>query len=173
MSDLETPYGKAMLALARKEGHRGRLPPTMNNFTASPLEALILKHIKDGDTSAEIARRINFSNASVARGLHTLATRGLVKKQGSAGQQNLWGPSERLAGVHIDSKVSERRQRILDAMQGEMTVAEITEKTFAEVGMDTGQMRNTLNDLRKMGMVARAGSVRMDMGRPVALWAKV
>jgi len=172
MSDLETLYGEAMLALARKEGHRGRLPPTMNNFTASPLEALILKHIKDGDTSAEIARRINFSNASVARGLHTLATRGLVKKQGSAGQQNIWGPSERLAGVHIDGKVSERRQRILDAMQGEMTVAEIAEKTFSEIGMDTGQIRNSLNDLRKMGEVTRVGTIRCN-DRFVATWARV
>ena len=172
MSNLETLYGKAMRALARKEGHRGRLPPTMNNFTASPLEALILKHIKDGDTSADIARRINFSNASVARGLHTLATRGLVRKQGSAGQQNLWGPSERLAGVHIDSKVSERRQRILDAMRGEMTVAEIAEKTFSEIGMDTGQIRNSLNDLRKMGEVTRVGTIRCN-DRFVATWARV
>ena len=172
MNDLETLYGEAMRALAKREGHRGRLPPTMNNFTASPLEALILKHIKDGDTSADIARRINFSNASVARGLHTLATRGLVRKQGSAGQQNLWGPSERLAGVHIDSKVSERRQRIIDALDGEMTVAEIAEKTFSEIGMDTGQIRNSLNDLRKMGEVNRVGTIRCN-DRFVATWARV
>lgn len=171
MSNLEELYGKAMRALAKQEGHRGRLPPTMNNFTASPLEALILKHIKDGDTSADIARRINFSNASVARGLHTLATRGLVKKQGSAGQQNLWGPSERLAGSHIDSKISERRQRILDAMQGEMTVAELAEKTFAEIGMDTNEMRNALNDLRKKGEVTRVGTMRRK-GSPIAIWAR-
>ena len=172
MSNLETLYGKAMRKLARDEGHRARLPPTMNNFTASPLEALIIKHIKDGDTSAAIARRINFSNASVARGLHTLSARGLVKKQGSAGQQNIWGPSERLAGVHIDGKVSERRQRILDAMQGAMTVADLTENTFAEIGMDTGQIRNSLNDLRKMGEVARVGTIRRN-DRFVATWARV
>jgi len=172
MSNLEALYGKAMRTLARQEGHRARLPPTMNNFTASPLEALIIKHIKDGDTSAAIARRINFSNASVARGLHTLATRGLVKKQGSAGQQNIWGPSERLSSVHIDSKVSERRQRVLDALQGEMTVADLTEKTFAEIGMDTGQMRNCLNDLRKLGEVERSGTIRRN-DRFVATWARI
>ena len=172
MSNLETLYGKAMRALAHKEGHRGRLPPTMNNFTASPLEALILKHIEDGYTSAAIARRINFSNASVARGLHTLATRGLVKKVGSIGSQNIWGPSTRLAVVRIDSRVSERRQRVLDALQGEMTVADLTEKTFAEIGMDTGQMRNCLNDLRKLGEVERSGTIRRN-DRFVATWAKL
>ena len=171
MSDLETLYGKAMRALAKKEGHQGRLPPTMNNFTASPLEALILKHIKDGDTSADIARRVNFSNDSVTRALHTLATRELVEKQGNYKAQNIWGPSARLAGVHIDGKVSERRQRIIDAIEGKMTVAEITEKTFAAVGMDTGQMRNSLNDLQKMGEVKRVGSTRTKTGS-VALWAK-
>jgi len=172
MSSLETRYGEKMRTLAHDEGHRGRLPPTMNNFTASPLEALIIKRIKDGDTSAAIARRINFSNASVARGLHTLATRGLVKKQGSAGQQNIWGPSERLSSVHIDSKVSNKRQRVLDAMQGEMTVADLAEKTFSEIGMDTNAMRNCLNDLRKMGEVVRVGTIRRN-DRFVATWARI
>jgi hypothetical protein len=57
-------------------------------------------------------------------------------------------------------------------MQGEMTVADLTEKTFAEVGMDTGQMRNSLNDLRKMGEVERVGTIRRN-DRFVATWARV
>jgi len=53
-----------------------------------------------------------------------------------------------------------------------MTVADLTEKTFAEIGMDTGQMRNSLNDLRKMGEVVRVGTIRRN-DRFVATWARV
>jgi Tfp pilus assembly ATPase PilU len=57
-------------------------------------------------------------------------------------------------------------------MQGETTVADLTEKTFAEIGMDTNAMRNCLNDLRKMGEVVRVGTIRRN-DRFVATWARV
>jgi predicted transcriptional regulator len=140
------------LELARREGHRAKLPRTMGDTVLSPLETRVLDNLKEGMTSRDVTDLIGHNFSSVSNALSGLAGKGMVERIGQTGQLTIWKPSTpKRPSLSI---LSNYQRKVISVMTKPMTCSEIAKAS----GRPLEGLRPMLKRMRDRGFIRVAGT---------------